>query len=212
MSAAVVGHRKVVEMTLDSGETVQVTKLSARFLSTVRREVEARIPPIDRADYQVPLPGAMVESDQYMPPEAEAAYTQAVRARVITINNEVTALINACAVNVPRGREQAVAEYADVVREMRQFASLPEDAWSATVNFCILETPRDIQRVSNVSMRELPVEEGEIRDGMYLFRDHLPQRESVGGSGGDAAAGGAVEHTSTPAADEARQLQPQPAL
>jgi hypothetical protein len=201
MAAPVVGHRKVVEMTLDSGETVLVTKLSARFLTAVRREVEPAFPPVDRAAYEEPLEGALLESQMHMPREQELAYNAAVMARQMAINNAVSHRWAACAVNVPRGRERAIADYAEIVAEMRRYAGLPDDAWEATLNFCILETPRDMNRVYGVAIRELPVEEAEIREGMYLFRDHLPEPQPLGHR--RDAAGDAAGHESAPGAPEA---------
>lgn len=166
------GGQRVYELLLDSGEYVYVQPLSIYVVRALQDKALELFPFPEKATYEKPMneavalePGQMIPAEEN--PEYRRLYDETHEKQQQYVNNHSIAF----AVEPVLGHEAMIAKYQSRLDQMRKVIALPDDAWDATLRFCIITSRQDYNRVSSaiMGMIKTPSEE-EVIDGMRIFR------------------------------------------
>lgn len=175
------GGKKVFELLMDSGEYVHVQPLSIYVVQALREKSRTLYPYPDKARYERKLEDAKaIEPGQVIPaeenPEYQALYDAADEKQQTYVNLQCIAL----SVEPLQGRQAMIAKYKDRVKQMRAVMDLPDDAWDATLRFCIISSKQDLGKISNAIMGNALPREEDILNGMRIFRCYVRQETPDG--------------------------------
>lgn len=175
---------KVVEFDLDSGETVHVRPRSFFVRRALTEKAEKLFPLPEKAAYEKEIDSSLtVFPGEKTPADQNPEYLELVRdakARQLTwINDQFIKLV----ADFPAGKEKLIKKYADELKDLGEIIDLPTDEWEATLFFCLIRTETDRNRVMQAGLDNLQLDEGEIRDGMRMFRPQLRRHGHSNGTG-----------------------------
>lgn len=193
------GGKVVHEHLLDSGEIVYVQPLSIYLVNALRDKARELYPFPNKTDYERTLDDAKaIEPGQVIPaeenPDYQKLYDEAERKQQEHVNEKCVAL----SVEPVQGREAMIAKYKDRIAQLRELMTLPEDAWEATLKFCIMTSRQDFNKITNSIMgQRLPGEE-DILNGMRIFRCYVRQDRANGSHSGQEPSGITQDDTAEP--------------
>jgi hypothetical protein len=195
------GGKKVFEILLDSGEIVYVQPLSIYLIRALRQKAEELFPFPDKTRYERALdddkalePGQMIPAEDN--PDYRAAYDSADKKQQAYVNDQCVLL----SVEPVQDKQTIIAKYQTRLDQLRDILTLPDDAWDATLRFCLMTSQQDFNKVTEAIMgRALPREE-DILDGMRIFRCYLRENTAVRSDRKEKPQG----------TDEDHALEPQP--
>lgn len=175
---------KVVEFDLDSGETVHVRPRSFFVRRALTEKAEKLFPLPDKAAYEKEIdPSLTVFPGEKTPADQNPEYLELVRdakARQLTwINDQFIKLV----ADFPAGKEKLIKKYADELKDLGEIIDLPADEWEATLFFCLIRTETDRNRVMQAGLDNLQLEEGEVLNGLRIFRPKLRRDGHSNGTG-----------------------------
>lgn len=171
---------KVTELILDSGIRVHVTPISRYLRNALVEEAEALFPYPDKKQYEVELsedvaiPGTVVPADEH--PEYRVFVKGVDNQRQEYIRH---AMLNLC-VKYPDfpTRRALIEHFAPYLDEQREWLTLPEDDWQATLRFAVIGSPSDEGQILAVVKDELPVTEAETAENLRVFQPVLSKSQS----------------------------------
>lgn len=165
-------QERVVELQLDSNETVYVRRLSPLVQQLLIEKAKSVYPLPDPKEYIKPLSsvapnaleGVMIPAEQN--PEFVKATNRARQKQNTWVLDQFLAMD--VVIGTPEGREATIARYASRIEALRPFGELPADAWKATLLYGLITTWEDRNRIGNTAMGMLSGEE--IRLALTTFR------------------------------------------
>lgn len=168
------GGEKRFELLMDSGEIVRVAPLSIYVVRALQDKAEELFPFPDKTKYEKPVdtkkaiePGQMIPASEN--PEYRKLYDEAAENQQRYVSDRSIDL----SVEPALGREVMIEKYKDRIAQMRDMMTLPDDAWSATLRFCVIGSRQDYTRIATAIMGQALPKEEEILDGMRIFRCYV---------------------------------------
>ena len=165
-------QEKLIEIALDSGETVYVRPLSPFALQAIDEAARQAFPPPDKKAYEKPLsdivpnamPGVMAQA------EDNPDYQAALKANKADVNGRMIELTlrSGVIVDTPEGREATIARYAERLSRLRELIPLPDDDWLAVSLYCLLASYRDRAKIASIVIN--PLTDAEVRSAIRSFR------------------------------------------
>ena len=165
----------LVELALDSGETVLVRRLSPYTRQGLFVRAEELHPYPDKKAFEKPLadvvanamPGLMMPAEDN--PDYKAAFHEAKLQQAKWFNDAV--IESGVVEDSKEGRELTIERYKPRIQHLRTLMKLPDDEWQATVLHGLITTREDRVRIIKASNETLTEEE--IRVAMRSFRRSL---------------------------------------
>lgn len=177
--------RDVIAIEIEWGRTVYVTPLSAFAARAISQRALEKFPDPDPTPFEKPLPDAVIEGE-VLPatndPEYVALVTDTRNKRNLYIHAAILAMTQIEGVS----RDELIGAYKEQLTVLRTFGELPEDDYVAALRTFVLK-PADYAAIVLAATNKMPLSQGEILDGLRIFRPVL-QRRDADGSGGEASA------------------------
>lgn len=181
-------QERLVQIELDSGETVFVRPLSPFALQAIEETARSAFPTPDKTPFERPLtdvapnamPGVMI------PAEENPEYQSALKLNKADVNGRMIELtiLSGVIVDVSDGREAALERYAGRLARLRKvIPTMPDDDWLAVSMYCLLATFKDRGRVANAAIN--PLTDKEVRFALRSFRCEIQPGRPAGHSGSE---------------------------
>jgi hypothetical protein len=172
--------QKVIELILDSGETVYVKPLSILHYHALVVQAEKQYPYPDPKPYEKEIDASKtLEPGEVIPAAQNPAY-QAL-CKDIDEQRKTWQYRQYILLAVEVIDQKATLErHKDRVARMRAMMTLPEDAWEATLLYSIISSTEDYNRVLNATSGQMLVTEEEISNGWRIFRPRIQRSTPLG--------------------------------
>lgn len=176
------GGRKVVEFVLDSGELVWVSPLSPYTHIAIQNKWEEVYPYPDPTPYErvlddtvALLPGTVVPAIEN--PDYKKLVTEVENKRREGILLDI--MLICC--EFPDGQEAVIDRHEYQLGQLqRMHIPLPSDAWEATLLHGVLASEHDRLNILQAARSMLKLTEGEVADGMRVFRPEIQRPADSG--------------------------------
>lgn len=166
--------QKVIELTLDSGETVFVKPMSIPLLYALTSKAEQLYPDPDPAPYEKRIDDSKtLEPGQVIPATHNPEYQSLCK--VVNERRRRWANVQAVRLCVEpiTSREEVIARYAAELDQLRTVFDDPPDDWGKLLLYCIISSLEDYNRVIEAANGAMAVTEEEVREKWRIFRPTL---------------------------------------
>lgn len=168
--------RNVIAVDTQALGTVFVPRFSAFMIDAIKKRASELYPLPDPKPYEQPIDGALVPGDVL--PAVQNPEYQKLLTEVMLQRNRYLQYTVMSAIEIPDGDSddmiahgEVVALYKTVLDSMRQAAAIPENdnVFALTLFYCVLK-PDEYVEIVNAAIKEQPLSQEEIRNGLRIFR------------------------------------------
>jgi len=172
--------QKVIELILDSGETVYVKPLSILHYHALVMRAEQEYPYPDPKPYEKEIDASKtLEPGEVIPATQNPAYQ--VLCKAIDEQRKTWQYRQYILLSVEVVDQKATLERHQArVEKLRAMMALPEDAWEATLLYSIISSTDDYNRVLSATSGQMLVTEEEISNGWRIFRPRIQRAATLG--------------------------------
>ena len=193
--------QKVVELILDSGETVYVKPLSIPLLYALMDKSATEYPYPDPKPYEKALDSAITfEPGQTLPATHNEEYrTLCAKADDRRRRWQNVQIVLLCV--MVEDKAALLVKYADTIKTVGKVIDLPEDEWEAVLLYCVLSSAHDYTQIVLAANGSMVVTEEGVRGAWRIFQPTLQRAKSAGRGRQKSASG----------AEPDNGIEPQPA-
>lgn len=164
-------YPSAVELTLTTGVKCRVYPLAAWDNQALLGEARVKYPAPDPKEYEVLVdPEIASVPGQVHPATSNPLFIEAMQECQRQWNQHVTDGMLALCVTFNETPDVLIERYKPMLDHKRRRLTLPENAWAATLKHGILADNKDVADVLAIAQGQMPLTEGEIADGVRLFR------------------------------------------
>lgn len=164
-------ERGVVEYTTFSGVTVLVTPLSVTTQVAIDNRVREELPDFDETPYHLPIPESAIEGATYL--DADNPEYRQKRDELTRLRNERQRdLIFELAIDI-QDVDAVLETYGERVKKLKKLLGLKQDDAYILLHHIVLTRQTDYNTIARIFQDRAPLTEGEVRDGMKIFRADL---------------------------------------
>jgi hypothetical protein len=171
--------QKVVELVMDSGETVYVKPLSIPLLYAIMDKSAVEYPYPDPKPYEKALDDSITfEPGQVLP----AGHNEEYRALCAKADDRRRRWQNVQIVLLcvqVEDKQALLDKYGDTIEDIGKIVDVPEDAWEAVLLYCILSSVQDYNQVVLAANGSMVVTEEAVRGTWRIFQPEIRRSRPV---------------------------------
>lgn len=171
---------KVTEIVLDSGVRAHIAPLSRYQRNALIEESEAIFPLPDKKLYEQALSEDIAIPGSVIPAEENPEYQALVKNIRYQRDGYVSqSILNLCTTfpDYPN-RQDLIDFFAADIQKQREFMTLPDDPWQATLRFAVIGSHADETQILGIARDDVPVTEKEVNDNVRIFQPVLSREKS----------------------------------
>ncbi|NJL54393.1 hypothetical protein HC928_03790 [bacterium] len=158
--------KQAVELVLSNGVTVRVTPLSAAVMAGINRKANLLFPSPEPP--RVPMQGAL-DPSQTVPDYTDKAYQAQVNSAQVRRLNYIADAMYRIGVTDILDYETVLDHWRDDVTRYQAWADVEDDR-HAVLDVVVLSHDEDAKRIVQALRGNLPLDAGEVADGLRVFR------------------------------------------
>lgn len=165
-------ERGVVELPTFAGVVAYVTPLSPVTRQVILDQAKVVHPDFDTEPFMVEVPNSAVPDQKFLD-DQNPEYRRLMFDLMAQRNTYITRLHIEMAVEFRESEDELVARYKPQLTKLKMLYQTDTD-WQIVLHQIILNRQSERQLVLDIATDKAPLTEGEVQDGLRIFRLQLP--------------------------------------